>query len=552
MVKIMYKINIVLILFLIKLKIQAQTVDLTEIGLKDIIRTNTLLDTNLPKESFLIRNSSYYYNTENPNWSKLMITRFGLLYLNQDNSHLPYGYNDGNMGNSVGKQKLYSSQLNIQWGRIYLQIAPEKIIANNESFDRLPLNFDGTQNGYNYWARYYSMSENLIENTIQIGSKETNFLGQSSLKYNTKNISFGISNENLWWGPGIYNSLILTNNAPGFLHFTINTHKPISNKFGNFEWQIIGGNLSNSNIEPINNDNPFARPYYVPKPNQDRYLTGLIITMQPKLIPNLYIGVANVAYMYKKEIQKTEEYTPFVNFNKQSELNNRPTFGSFFFKYNFPKDHAEFYLEYGRNNKAATPVNIFEDSIPTGYVGGARKIFPLGSNFRYGGIMINMEVVQMHLNNPNQIWDKDLITKRTSWYTNSYITQGYTNSGQILGSYIGPGSNAQNLQISWIKASKKIGIGIERVIHNQDFYYYNYYNGLKYPGPNFKYWADLIYNVSFRWDVGNFIFSADYKNSNSYNYMWTKIGDGGIYGPSDTDKKNIQINFAIKYVFLKK
>ena len=72
------------------------------------------------------------------------------------------------------------------------------------------------------------------------------------MKYNTKNISFGISNENLWWGPGIYNSLILTNNAPGFLHFTINTHKPISNKFGNFEWQIIGGNLSNSNIDVLN------------------------------------------------------------------------------------------------------------------------------------------------------------------------------------------------------------------------------------------------------------------------------------------------------------
>jgi hypothetical protein len=34
--------------------------------------------------------------------------------------------------------------------------------------------------------------------------------------------------------------------------------------------------------------------------------------------------------------------------------------------------------------------------------------------------------------------------------------------------------------------------------------------------------------------------------------MWTKIGDGGIYGPSDTDKTNIQINFAIKYVILKK
>jgi hypothetical protein len=105
----MYKINILFILFLIQLKIQAQTVDLTEIGLKDVIRTNTLLDTNLPKESFLIRNSSYYYNTQNPSWRKIMITKLGLLYINQNNNNLPYGYNDGNMGNSVGKQKLYSS-----------------------------------------------------------------------------------------------------------------------------------------------------------------------------------------------------------------------------------------------------------------------------------------------------------------------------------------------------------------------------------------------------------------------------------------------------------
>ena len=33
----------------------------------------------------------------------------------------------------------------------------------------------------------------------------------------------GISNENLWWGPSIRNSIMMSNHAQGFKHITFNT-----------------------------------------------------------------------------------------------------------------------------------------------------------------------------------------------------------------------------------------------------------------------------------------------------------------------------------------
>ncbi|WP_404877454.1 capsule assembly Wzi family protein, partial [Klebsiella pneumoniae] len=60
---------------------------------------------------------------------------------------------------------------------------------------------------------------------------------------NYKVLSVGISSENLWWGPGIYNSLLMSNNAPGFWHLTFNSRKPLKTPIGDFEWQLIGGKL---------------------------------------------------------------------------------------------------------------------------------------------------------------------------------------------------------------------------------------------------------------------------------------------------------------------
>ena len=39
--------------------------------------------------------------------------------------------------------------------------------------------------------------------------------GQSSIRINWKSLSLGISNENLWWGPSLRNSIMMSNHAQG-------------------------------------------------------------------------------------------------------------------------------------------------------------------------------------------------------------------------------------------------------------------------------------------------------------------------------------------------
>ena len=82
--------------------------------------------------------------------------------------------------------------------------------------------------------------------------------GQSSVRLNWKKLSIGISSENIWWGPSLRNSIMMSNHSQGFNHLTFNTIKPIKTFIGNFEWQFITGRLENSGYTPPGSDYVYA------------------------------------------------------------------------------------------------------------------------------------------------------------------------------------------------------------------------------------------------------------------------------------------------------
>ena len=51
--------------------------------------------------------------------------------------------------------------------------------------------------------------------------------GQSSIAADIGPLSIGASTENEWWGPGVRNALILSNNAAGFPKIFLRTARPI-------------------------------------------------------------------------------------------------------------------------------------------------------------------------------------------------------------------------------------------------------------------------------------------------------------------------------------
>jgi hypothetical protein len=265
-------------------------------------------------------------------------------------------------------------------------------------------------------------------------------------------------------------------------------------------------------------------------------------------MPNFYIG-----YAFSKQSYIEDSLFTVANLNPGD---NKMSFGSIMFRYVLPRDHVEFYGEFGQPNQAPWPRNFFSDSIKTGFVFGARKLFLSKSGKSF--FDLSVEVTQLQLMDPKQVFVEGTPfgpPKFTSWYTSPYIRQGYTHKGQQLGANIGPGSNSQSVSLSWNKGFNKIGVFFERLVHNSDFYHYAYLTGLLGYSRADAYWVDLNGGIEVQFmPYKNILIGGTYNNTNAMNYRWVKnvndisvdkFADPGI----DSDKYNSQFSFSIKFLF---
>ena len=149
-------------------------------------------------------------------------------------------------------------------------------------------------------------------------------------------------------GPGQRNSLIMSNNAAGFLHFTLNTRKRIYTFLGSFERQLISGKLECSGINSPKTDFIIdGIDYELPK-RQWRYVNGLTINYQPKWVPGLFLGLNRVIQVYWDELGHgfTDYFPIFTPFQKKNpngeEAKNRDQLASFFFRWVIKNQNSSF------------------------------------------------------------------------------------------------------------------------------------------------------------------------------------------------------------------
>lgn len=438
------------------------------------------------------------------------------LYIQQQyNSALPYGWNIAPMLPAKGYQTVISTGLQLRAGKHWvMQVAPEFVYADNKPFEGFSQQLSTAS-----WTAYYRFL-NTTDIPTRFGDDTYRKIlpGQSSLKYQFKSFAVGVSTEQMWWGPGSRNALIMSTNAPGFLHAGIQTIRPVKTSIGGFEGQLIGGRLSESNILPprifsVDTNGQFL---YQPKTQQWRYMTGMVLSWRPKWVPSLYVGFAKASYLYNTDISSPLDILPLQGFfggavTGSEKAGKKASLGSFFARYVMPEEHAELYIEYGRKDVSLMPWNVIRtDAYRRAYVAGFRKLF---IRKRGGAIQLHAELTQMQAPTAELIRDPD------SWYTHRYVRQGYTNMGRSLGAGIGPGSNSQSLEISWVKGPKKLGILFERLRHNSDFYYYAF-EGLK----DFRrHWVDLSTTFIAAWNYKKWYANAQLAIIRSFNYQWLII-----------------------------
>lgn len=454
--------------------------------------------------------------------NRIIFQLLPITFLQQFNSDHPVGYNDGAMIPARGYQNMFSAGVYAKIGPLSIQIRPEYVYAKNKDFQGFY-----KQQTDQIWYEYSELF-NFIDLPERFGDTPYHKLtwGQSSLRLTLGSISVGLSNENLWWGPGVRNSLLMSNTAAGFKHITLNTVKPIKTQLGSFEGQIIAGRLENSGFFPPDTMRSYlGSKLYFPKRDDWRYLNGIVLSYHPKWVPGLFLGLTKSLSFYGKDIIGTSLRDILPVLYPMAKKNNRgeeiPTIAkdqraSMFIRWLLVKENAELYWEYGREDHAYDSRDLMLQAEYTrAYIFGLRKLFPLmAKTDQY--IQVNMELTQLEqtTTNPEKTWHY--------WYSNRDIRQGYTNEGQLIGAGIGPGSNLISLGVSWVKSLKTIGLQMERYVHNNDF------NNIATKDIRGN-WVDLSIAAFSEWNFNNFLFSTKVECIKSLNYQ-------NMYRPSFENK----------------
>ncbi len=412
----------------------------------------------------------------------------------QYNSLQPFGWNDEGMIKAKGIQTMARIGVYGRVGPLHIQFIPEHVNAENPAYD-ISSEFG----------------------TKPAGRYQQNFLGQSSVRLNLHKFTIGFSNENLYWGPGQFGALIMSNNAPGFSHYTFNTTKPIKTFLGSFEFQLVNGRLEQNPNDPFENLNLKSNSAWI----QPRIFNGLNFVFQPKVFPNVFFGF-NRAYQFseinlnKQGNSFLQEYFPVFSGVFKSSVGGteedkipRDQQISLYSRWLFPKTHAEFYFEYGWNDHKDNFRDFWIDpEHAAAYIVGFKKLLPLEKN-RW--LELNTEIIQT-----SQTIDY-LVRTAGDWYI--YENGGYNHYNQILGAGSGKGNNIQTIQVNLLSGLSKIGMKVQRIQHQP-----NPANGslpIETLGLRPLRWTDIGIGFIAQKHWKNFVVSPELNFINSMNYAWT-------------------------------
>jgi len=467
----------------------------------------------------------------------LSVSLLPITWQQQYNSHHPYSLNDGPMIPARGYQTMLSGGFFAKFSILSIQFRPELVYAANKHFDSFTdvHKNDGAIGAYNGFHGSIDLPEYFPERPYK-----KLFPGQSSIRLTYGPVSLGISSENLWWGPGTRNALLMSNSAAGFYHFILNTVKPIRTPIGSLEFQIIGGKLETSNFL---GEDQNGNPLYYTNSADWRYLNAMVFSYQPRWIHGLFIGITRSFMLMGENTKNFNDYmrvlTPVSKKNlfgegEQTFLEDQQI--SFFARWILPANHAEIYAEYGRgdHNYDLRDMYIRPQNFRA-YILGFKKLFYYNTtNGKY--VEFNLELTQLEQNETEPI--------NASYFASYWAPlRGNTNQGQMIGAGIGPGSNLQTISLSWGKGLDNIGFQLERYVHNNDLYYH-------FSSDSRGHWVDINLAFKGQYSWKSFLLSAKLEGIRSYNYEYSfSPPDTNNYWSPGKDIYNVQGNLAVTYRF---
>lgn len=382
-----------------------------------------------------------------------------------NNSALPWTVNDGDLWAGRGTSTRASGGFFARMGRLQIVVAPELTSVANDSFElRKPIIERPTipPDRSPYAFPWYVVGPYSVDMPTRFGEGSLSrlSLGQSSVLVGISKFQLGFANENEWWGPGISNALILSNNAPGFPHYFLRTARPLITRLGELDVRWLVGGLTESEYFDTTSSNDL------------RSLSAAAMTLKLRRPAGLTVGAARSVWGTSTGWGQIPGRWLDV-FRATGRPNARPLNDStlypggydqvysLFARWLFPEAGLEVFTEWGRTEFPES----FRDAL---IAPNHTQAYTIGFQWRRPGWGAD-DFWRLHAENTNVEQSATFRDRPLGvWYTSRTVIQGYTNRGQPLGAAVGPGSSGQNLRVDYMRPSWSLGLEAGRMRYNED------------------------------------------------------------------------------------
>lgn len=283
--------------------------------------------------------------------------------------------------------------------------------------------------------------------------------GQSDINIHVWNFRAGISSQNMQLGQSWYSTITMGANAPGVLHAYIQNPRAFYLWLGYLELKQTWGIARESGyFDAVGGNNL-------------RYFTSISGGWVVHYLPGLQLGFNRVF------MKRGQDFDPFSadwlatlhHFN--SDINVAEDgfkFNDDYFqmtsitgRWTFPDVNFEAYFEYIRNDFGGGPFGPTPEH-SRAYTLGITSFYPFND---WSLMALTAEI------STNGSTRTEQIRSPASYYTHSIVEHGFTNDGQLMGSYIGPGGTAFNIFMRYYSPKGMHGFTIDYLRRDEDLFF---------------------------------------------------------------------------------
>jgi hypothetical protein len=420
------------------------------------------------------------------------------------NSAIPYGGNDAAMWAGRGTSGLIEAGARSSIGPLTLQLAPSFSWSENRAFEigRIGNVPPGGSEFADAWMPHR------IDRPQRFG--EESFAradpGQSFVRVDYRGAALGASTANMWVGPGVETAILISSNAAGFPHAFLATSAPVPIWIGRLEAAYVLGYLEHSR---------FWRPEsHGPR----RWFGGIFAVLEPRGAPGLYLGGSRSFYAHVPEggLRAGDLGMVFQSLEKRKLTTPENPSGNdaadqmltLFVRWVFPSAGFEVFGEWARNDHSWDQRDFaLEPDHSTARLWGFQKVFMQRSGFLLArGEFTNLETPRTAQ-----------LRAAPSWYTHHVVSQGFTQHGQVIGSWTGPGSARQAASADLFRGWGRVGVAVERVRHDTDAFYVRFGNAPRDEYPHARHHVTLGAGIRGAAHFGPATLSGGIMHAREYN-----------------------------------